>query len=53
MENLDEIPKEYQNMQGETGVNKEQMVCDYIAGMTDTYAVKKFEDYFVPKSWKI
>ena len=52
MENLDEIPKEYQNMQGETGVNKEQMVCDYIAGMTDTYAVKKFEDYFVPKSWK-
>ena len=53
MENLDEIPKEYQNMQGESGVNKEQMVCDYIAGMTDTYAVKKFEDYFVPKSWKI
>ena len=53
MENLDDIPKEYQNMQGETGVNKEQKVCDYIAGMTDTYAVKKFEDYFVPKSWKI
>lgn len=53
MENLDEIPREYQSMQGESGVNKEQMVCDYIAGMTDTYAVKKFEDYFVPKSWKI
>lgn len=53
MENLDEIPKEYQSMQGESGVNSEQMVCDYIAGMTDTYAVKKFEDYFVPKSWKI
>lgn len=50
---LDEIPEEYQSMQGESGVNKEQMVCDYIAGMTDTYAVKKFEDYFVPKSWKI
>ncbi len=53
MENLDEIPREYQSMRGESGVNKEQMVCDYIAGMTDTYAVKKFEDYFVPKSWKI
>lgn len=53
MANLDEIPQEYQSMQGETGVNKEQMVCDYIAGMTDTYAVKKFQDYFVPKSWKI
>ncbi len=53
MENLDEIPREYQSMRGESGGNKEQMVCDYIAGMTDTYAVKKFEDYFVPKSWKI
>ncbi len=53
IKHLDEIPEEYQSMQGESGVNKEQMVCDYIAGMTDTYAVKKFEDYFVPKSWKI
>lgn len=50
---LEEIPAEYLSMQGEAGVNKEQVVCDYIAGMTDTYAVKKFEDYFVPKSWKI
>ncbi len=46
-----EIPEQYQSMHGESGVNKEQLVCDYIAGMTDTYAVKKFQDYFVPKSW--
>ena len=32
---------------------REQIVCDYIAGMTDTYAVKKFEEYFIPESWKI
>lgn len=25
--------------------------CDYIAGMTDRYAVKVFEELFVPKSW--
>ena len=24
-----------------------------IAGMTDSYAVKKFQDYFVPEAWKI
>ena len=36
---------------GESG--KEQTVCDYIAGMTDTYAIKKFEEYFIPESWKI
>lgn len=53
MEHLEEIPREYQTMQGESGVDTEQVVCDYIAGMTDTYAVKKFQDYFVPKSWKI
>lgn len=34
------------------GDSEEQAVCDYIAGMTDTYAVKKFEDIFVPKAWK-
>lgn len=36
----------------ELGDTEEQAVCDYIAGMTDTYAVKKFEDIFVPKAWK-
>ena len=27
-------------------------VCDYIAGMTDHYAVELFKDIFVPKSWQ-
>ena len=35
------------------GEHKDTVVCDYIAGMTDTYAVKKFEEYFIPESWKI
>jgi len=29
----------------------ERLVCDFIAGMTDRYAVKKFHEIFVPKSW--
>ncbi|HJA81972.1 MAG TPA: deoxyguanosinetriphosphate triphosphohydrolase, partial [Candidatus Mediterraneibacter intestinipullorum] len=33
--------------------SREQVICDYIAGMTDPYAVKKFQDYFVPEAWKI
>ncbi len=28
-------------------------VCDYIAGMTDQYAVRLFGELFIPKSWKI
>jgi len=27
--------------------------CDYIAGMTDAYAVEMYEDLFIPKSWTV
>ncbi len=26
-------------------------VCDYIAGMTDRFAVSRFDDLFIPKGW--
>jgi dGTPase len=29
----------------------DRVVCDYVAGMTDRYAVKKFNDIFIPASW--
>jgi len=28
-------------------------VCDYVAGMTDRFAIKMFEEYFVPKVWMV
>ncbi len=31
----------------------EQEIVDYIAGMTDRYAISAFRKYFVPKSWNI
>ncbi|MGQ9630852.1 MAG: deoxyguanosinetriphosphate triphosphohydrolase [bacterium] len=30
-----------------------QVVCDYIAGMTDRYAIRVYESLFVPKPWPI
>ncbi len=33
--------------------NVERRVCDYIAGMTDRYAIHVFENLFIPKVWKI
>ena len=27
------------------------VVSDYISGMTDQYAIQKYEEYFVPKGW--
>lgn len=32
---------------------RERAACDYIAGMTDHYAVQLFQDIYVPKSWKL
>ena len=29
----------------------DRVVCDYVAGMTDRYAVKKFNEIFIPESW--
>ena len=31
----------------------ERNVCDYIAGMTDNYAVNKFTEIFIPVGWNI
>ena len=31
----------------------ERRVCDYIAGMTDRYAISVFESLFIPKVWKV
>ncbi len=31
----------------------ERAACDYIAGMTDHYAVQLFEKIYIPKSWKL
>ena len=42
----EQMPEEYLR-DAEGGV--QQAVCDYIAGMTDNYAVHKFADIFIPK----
>ena len=47
----DKLPPEYQDIRVEEGV--ERAVCDYISGMTDTYAVEQFSDAFIPKSWSV
>ena len=46
---IDKMPKLYQELSEK--FDKEQAVCDYIAGMTDSYAVNVFNDLFIPKSW--
>lgn len=52
MENIDSMPEKYLNMINE-GEAKDRVVCDYIAGMTDQYAIMKFNDYFMPTAWQV
>ncbi|WP_408071782.1 deoxyguanosinetriphosphate triphosphohydrolase [Butyrivibrio sp. JL13D10] len=32
---------------------KEKLVCDFISSMTDRFAIARFHEYFVPKSWEV
>ena len=49
LNNIDELPPEYLKFMESDG--KERVVSDYIAGMTDNYAINQFERLFVPRSW--
>ena len=51
-EHLDKLPGEYLRIMQYNGDSMEQVICDYIAGMTDNYAVKMFQEIFIPESWK-
>ncbi len=49
LKNPDKLSPEMKKIMETEGI--ERAVTDYIAGMTDRYAVKVFDDLFVPKSW--
>ncbi len=49
MGNLDVLPADYRiNIEPD---GAERVVADYIAGMTDNFAIHEYERLFVPKSW--
>ncbi len=52
MDNIDQIP-EYLKQLMNQGEAKEKVVCDYVSSMTDRFAVAKFEEYYIPKSWNV
>lgn len=49
----EEMSAEYRQRIEEKGEKTERTVCDFIAGMTDRYAVMKFESLTVPKTWSV
>ena len=47
----EKIPVDFQPQLTFDGL--ERTVCDYIAGMTDHYAVDKFQEIFIPMGWQV
>ena len=47
----DRLPDDFQDIRFREGA--ERAVCDYIAGMTDKYAVEKYAEAYIPKAWQV
>ena len=45
------LPEDFQPQLSFDGM--ERTVCDYIAGMTDNYAVDKYTELFIPSGWQV
>ena len=51
LEHLDKLPDDFYAVAQAEG--PERAVCDYIAGMTDKFAVEQYQDAFIPKAWTV
>ncbi|MCI9155440.1 MAG: deoxyguanosinetriphosphate triphosphohydrolase [Lawsonibacter sp.] len=49
--NPDALPGDFQSIRAEEGIDR--AVCDYIAGMTDPFAVETYKEIFIPKGWTV
>ncbi len=50
---LEFLPQEYRGRMEQLKEPSYRVVCDYIAGMTDNYAVSKFKELMIPSAWSV
>lgn len=53
LDHIELLPEEYQNLINLKGETRHRVVCDYVAGMTDRYAVMKFREIRIPEAWDV
>lgn len=53
LEHIELLSEECKNLLEKGLASKERVVCDYIAGMTDRYAIQKYKEIFVPRVWGV
>lgn len=49
---FESLPEFYLKIYEENNFSKSEIIKDYIAGMTDRYAMRTFEELYMPKPWK-
>lgn len=50
---LEQLPEEYIYMIEVKHEPDYRVVCDYVAGMTDRYAVQKYKEIMIPSAWGV
>ena len=50
-EHPEQLPEEYRFIAENEGIARG--VCDYVAGMTDNFALEVYHDLFIPKGWPV
>ncbi|MBQ0043117.1 MAG: deoxyguanosinetriphosphate triphosphohydrolase [Lachnospiraceae bacterium] len=50
LQHIDKLPDYLLELE-KKGEYREKIVCDYVAAMTDHFAMSTFEEIFIPKSW--
>lgn len=49
---FDSLPEFYLKIYESGSYSQKEIIKDYIAGMTDRYVMKVFEDLFIPRPWR-
>lgn len=50
---LEHIEEVFADIPPEKKLNRHRMVCDFIAGMTDSFALMTYEKIFLPQQWTV
>jgi len=51
LHHLELLPEDMKQLM-EQGEARERIVCDYVGSMTDRFAIAKYEEIYIPRSWQ-